>query len=355
MTTPEDERSTDPHLLAELDESMKVLKDSERELILMKYFQGQTFSAIAAETGRSESAEKMRLKRALEKMAGWLGKKGVTLSVAGLTIVLSTEMGKAAPVGVSSVTLGSVVVTAGTGKMIGVLLVLVAAFGIPIFQKWDRITELEEERTLLNATMGRGSSGMKISARSGRGGKGIRLELTEEEWEMPLEEFAWKYKQADGVRDKIALQRMNKGLEGLTLVELAWFCRYFGRVTPSGIEETVWKVIPDRRENLEFWLGIAASGSRVRSTFGSYCWESLPQAAQWLLDSEKKGGIEPVGHSDYRAELWKELEERVRQGRVKDLDGEGSLDWLRECLEWAPEKLKASFQQSLLRLEGGQE
>ena len=38
MTTPEDERSTDPYLLAELDESMKVLKDSERELVLMKYF-----------------------------------------------------------------------------------------------------------------------------------------------------------------------------------------------------------------------------------------------------------------------------------------------------------------------------
>lgn len=77
MKTPSDERSTDPHLLAELDESMKVLKDSERELILMKYFQDQTFSAIAAETGRSESAEKMRLKRALEKMAGWFWKRWI--------------------------------------------------------------------------------------------------------------------------------------------------------------------------------------------------------------------------------------------------------------------------------------
>jgi hypothetical protein len=39
------------------------------------------------------------MKRALEKMASWFGKKGVALSVAGLTPVLSTEMRKAAPVG----------------------------------------------------------------------------------------------------------------------------------------------------------------------------------------------------------------------------------------------------------------
>ncbi|MFT6379559.1 MAG: hypothetical protein ACJAXZ_001035, partial [Akkermansiaceae bacterium] len=32
-------------------------------------------------------------------MASWFGKKGVALSVAGLTPVLSTEMRKAAPVG----------------------------------------------------------------------------------------------------------------------------------------------------------------------------------------------------------------------------------------------------------------
>ncbi len=358
MNTPEDKRSTDPHLLAELDESMKILKDSERELILMKYFQGQTFSSIAAETGRSESAEKMRLKRALEKMAGWFGKKGVTLSVAGLTTVLSTEMGKAAPVGVGSATLGGVAVGAGSGKVaIGIGVILVAGFGIPISKKWVEVDHLDEQRTQLLEKKARDDSGRRreISARSGRDRVGIRLELTEEEWNMPLKEFAWRYQQAASLRDKIAIQKMSVRLESLGREELAVFCGFFGRILPGDLRETIWKLTKNRRKKLEFLIEIGGSGSAVRSSFQSCCWESLPDAAQWLIESEKRGGIEPVGHSDYRAEIWEELEERVRGADHDKLGGKEGPAWLEELVELAPEKNKETFEMSLLKLEGGSE
>ncbi|MFT6862156.1 MAG: hypothetical protein ACJAVK_000711 [Akkermansiaceae bacterium] len=72
---------------------------------------------------------KKREEKAMKEMAGWFGKKGVTLSVVGLTTVLSTKMGKAAPVGLSLLAGGSQLPASalggvGSGKLALVFLCL---------------------------------------------------------------------------------------------------------------------------------------------------------------------------------------------------------------------------------------
>ena len=160
------EQVSDSHLLADLDESLRVLNSSERELVLMRFFEGRTFLAIASETGRSETAEKKRLKKALEKMAAWFGKKGVALSVVGLTTVLSTEIGKAAPVGLVLGGSGGEVMLAGglgSGKLAaGVSMLMAAGLAVPVVSSWGEVRELEKELETLNR------SEVTRSARSGR-------------------------------------------------------------------------------------------------------------------------------------------------------------------------------------------
>ena len=87
MKLMNENRATGPELMVEPDQSLSSLTESDRELVLLRFFEGRSIPAIAAKTGRSESAEKMRLKRALEKLSKWFGKRGITLSVAGLTTV----------------------------------------------------------------------------------------------------------------------------------------------------------------------------------------------------------------------------------------------------------------------------
>jgi len=83
-------------LLPHLDQALDSLKLSEREVILARFFDEQSFRDIAQQTGKSESACKMRLSRALEKLNLTLSRRGVTFSTATLAILLQTEWSKAA-------------------------------------------------------------------------------------------------------------------------------------------------------------------------------------------------------------------------------------------------------------------
>ena len=95
MATTNDEiwREALPDLYASLDR----LKRKDRELILARYFSGQSFREVAESAGCSEAACKMRVRRSLDKLQGWLSQRGVVLSTAAFATGLTTEFGQAAP------------------------------------------------------------------------------------------------------------------------------------------------------------------------------------------------------------------------------------------------------------------
>ena len=84
--------------LPHLDESLDQLAPQDREAVLQRFFYQRKFREIAVATGQSEAACKMRVRRALEKLAGFLRAKGVVLSGTAVASCLTAEMAKAAPV-----------------------------------------------------------------------------------------------------------------------------------------------------------------------------------------------------------------------------------------------------------------
>jgi len=88
--------------LALLEEGIDSLREREREIVLARYFDGLSFRKIAENTGKSESACKMQLRRSLDKLGRWFGKRGVALSVGALGSVLSSAWVKAGSVGASA-------------------------------------------------------------------------------------------------------------------------------------------------------------------------------------------------------------------------------------------------------------
>jgi RNA polymerase sigma factor (sigma-70 family) len=84
--------------LPHLEESLDQLAAADREILLSRFFSELSFSEIAEQTGRTEAACKMRVKRALKKLHDWLTSRGVKVSATALVVGLSAEWAKAAPV-----------------------------------------------------------------------------------------------------------------------------------------------------------------------------------------------------------------------------------------------------------------
>src|SRR5204862_4853718 len=73
-----------------LDQVMHQLSASDREAILMRYFENRQLGDIGQRLGLSEDAARKRVDRALEKLRGFLSKQGIT-ATAALATALSAN------------------------------------------------------------------------------------------------------------------------------------------------------------------------------------------------------------------------------------------------------------------------
>ena len=118
--SPEDQehwRDALPHLEAGLDQ----LGDADREALLARYFEDRSFKQIASATGRSEAACRMRVHRSLDKLRGWMARRGVTLSAAAVATGLGAEWTGATPAAAVSAISSNAVAAApalGSGTII---------------------------------------------------------------------------------------------------------------------------------------------------------------------------------------------------------------------------------------------
>lgn len=99
-----------------IDEAMDDLKEADREIMLLRFFQGLTFPEIASRLELSENAARMRTERALDKLRGQLGKRGIT-STAALAGLLASESAVAAPAGLAASVTTAALTTAPAGAV----------------------------------------------------------------------------------------------------------------------------------------------------------------------------------------------------------------------------------------------
>jgi RNA polymerase sigma factor (sigma-70 family) len=80
-----------------LDEGLAQLSGKDRQAVLLRFFEEKSFLEVGAKLGANEDAARMRVARALKSLRGFFSKRGLTLSVAALTTVLSANVIQAAP------------------------------------------------------------------------------------------------------------------------------------------------------------------------------------------------------------------------------------------------------------------
>ena len=96
-----------------LDEAINELGEEDRTAILLRFFEQHDFRSVGQALGSNEDAARMRVTRALEKLANLLKRRGVTASSGALTVVLGANAVQAAPVGLA-VTISTAALLAGT-------------------------------------------------------------------------------------------------------------------------------------------------------------------------------------------------------------------------------------------------
>jgi RNA polymerase sigma factor (sigma-70 family) len=85
-----------------LDEAMAELNDTEREAVVLRYFQNLDFQSVGRALGVSDDTAQKRVSRAVEHLRELLAKRGVTVGGSGLAILISTNAVLVAPSGLNA-------------------------------------------------------------------------------------------------------------------------------------------------------------------------------------------------------------------------------------------------------------
>jgi RNA polymerase sigma factor (sigma-70 family) len=92
-----------------LDEALVTLSEKDRRAVVLRFFEQRSVDEVANLMGVTPEAAKQRIFRAIEKLRGRLGGKGVVVTAAALAMVIGARAVEAAPVGLATS------VTAATG------------------------------------------------------------------------------------------------------------------------------------------------------------------------------------------------------------------------------------------------
>jgi RNA polymerase sigma factor (sigma-70 family) len=119
MREPDSQIATDPaweKLRPVLDEVMLELKETDREAILLRYFENRPLAEVGAKLGLRENAARMRVERALEKLRALLAKRGIATTSA-LVETISAHAVQVAPTNIAAALAATSITAAGTGAL----------------------------------------------------------------------------------------------------------------------------------------------------------------------------------------------------------------------------------------------
>jgi RNA polymerase sigma factor (sigma-70 family) len=98
-----------------LDDAMGDLSDGEREVILLRFFQGRRFAGVGEALGLTEDAARMRVERALGRLRLALARRQITSTTAALALALGNLPAVAVPASLATTVTGAALAGASGG------------------------------------------------------------------------------------------------------------------------------------------------------------------------------------------------------------------------------------------------
>src|SRR5688500_992706 len=85
-----------------IDDALHTLDETDREAVLLRFFEARAFAEIGTILRLSDEAARKRVDRALAKMQAALARRGVTSTSSAITIALGHQAGTSAPAGLAA-------------------------------------------------------------------------------------------------------------------------------------------------------------------------------------------------------------------------------------------------------------
>jgi RNA polymerase sigma factor (sigma-70 family) len=116
-----------------LDEAVARLGQRDRDVLLLRFFEGRSVAEVGRALGLKEPAAKKRLGRALERMRGFFAKRGIMTSAGALAGAIAANSVQAAPPGLAErVTRNPSVAAGAGGGLVAGLAALLGAWKTPL-------------------------------------------------------------------------------------------------------------------------------------------------------------------------------------------------------------------------------
>jgi RNA polymerase sigma factor (sigma-70 family) len=106
-----------------LDAAMHELKETDREAVLLRYFENRPYVEVGAKLGINENTARMRVERALEKLRGLLAKRAIITS-AGLASIISANAVQIAPSALAITLTNTSFAAAGVGTSFAIFRIM---------------------------------------------------------------------------------------------------------------------------------------------------------------------------------------------------------------------------------------
>jgi RNA polymerase sigma factor (sigma-70 family) len=117
-----------------LDEAMAELSDEDRDAIVLRYFKNHDFHFVGHALGLSDDAAQKRVSRAVDRLREFFSKRGVTIGVSGLVVLISANAVQSAPVALAA-TISTATAAAGTAAHTSTLIIATKAIAMTALQK----------------------------------------------------------------------------------------------------------------------------------------------------------------------------------------------------------------------------
>lgn len=121
VTEPSDPDSTWQDLCPMLDGAMAELRATDRDALVLRYFENKSLKEVSAVMGLEERAAQKRVSRALEKLRKVVARRGVALPTGGLAGAIAANSVHAAPIGLTGAVTASVAKGAASVSVLAIV------------------------------------------------------------------------------------------------------------------------------------------------------------------------------------------------------------------------------------------
>ncbi|HEY1660859.1 MAG TPA: sigma-70 family RNA polymerase sigma factor [Verrucomicrobiae bacterium] len=118
-----------------LDDAMAALDESDRSVILLRFFENKSLREVGESLSISDDAAQKRAGRAVEQLRGFFSKRRLTIGASGLAVLISANAVQSAPVGLAATISTAAVLTGAAAATASATLAATKIIAMTTLQK----------------------------------------------------------------------------------------------------------------------------------------------------------------------------------------------------------------------------